>query len=141
MDSGTGAFLASADGGEPWEERRPPQPVLDLALHPADPRRMVAATERGLLTSADAGRTWRRAGDEIGLLAWPDALALYVVDATGAVSRSDDGGWTSTPTGSIGAPPEAIAAAGARDLYAAVEGGEVRVSTDGGARWATRAAP
>lgn len=141
VDSQTGAFLASADGGRTWEQRRPPQPVLDLALHPADARRMVAVTERGLLASADAGRTWRRAGDTVGLLAWPAARALYAVDATGAVSRSADGGRTFTGAGSLGAPPEAVAAAGARELYAAVEGGEVRVSTDGGARWTTRVGP
>jgi hypothetical protein len=43
--------------------------------------------------------------------------------------------------GSVGAEPEAVAANGPRELYAAVHSGTVLVSTDGGAHGQTRSAP
>jgi hypothetical protein len=142
VDAGTGAFLTSEDGGGSWQERTPPAPVFDLAIAPGAPDRLVAATERGLFSSADTGRTWRPLrGDLAGLLAWPATDALYLVDGEGAVSRSDDGGRRFEAAGSVGAPPEAFAADGPGELYAAVHGGEVRMSTDGGATWTVRAAP
>ena len=139
VDSATGAFLMSADAGRTWQERDPPAPAFDLAIAPDQPKRLIAATERGLLASADTGRTWRRVrGDMAGLLAWPSAGSLYLVDAQGTVSRSADGGRTFERVGEIGGQPEAFAGSGARELYAAVHG-EVVMSTDGGESWSTRA--
>jgi hypothetical protein len=142
VDSGTGAFIASADGGRSWQQRTPPAPVLDLAVAPMDPERLVAATEQGLFQSTDAGGTWRPLqGDIVGLLAWPAPRALYVVEGDGTVSGSTDGGREFARLGSVGAQPEAFAANGARELYAAVHGGTVLASTDGGSDWRTRSTP
>jgi hypothetical protein len=54
-----GGIPASHDGGRTW------RPTIDVdadvhqvASHPADPGRVLAATARGLAESADAGETW-----------------------------------------------------------------------------------
>jgi len=141
VDSGTGAFVTSANGGRSWQQRTPPAPVFDLAVAPGDAERLIAATEQGLFASRDTGRTWRPLRDDIGLLAWPVPDALYLVDGSGQVSRSSDGGREFEQAGSIGTQPEAFSANGARELYAAVHGGEVVTSGDGGASWETRSGP
>ena len=142
VDSGTGAFVTSADGGRSWQQRTPPAAVVDLAIAPSDSTRVVAATRTGLLLSTDTGRTWRALRRGLtGLLAWPNADALYLVAADGAVWRSTDGGLEFTRGGSVGAEAEAVAANGPRELYAAVHGGTVLVSTDGGAHWQIRSTP
>jgi hypothetical protein len=142
VDSGTGALLTSADGGQSWQQRTPPALVLDLAIAPDDAARVVAATEQGLFGSTDTGRTWRQLRNDVaGLLAWPAADALYLVDGNGQVSRSADGGREFERAGSVGAQPEAFVANGERELYATVHGGEVVMSGDGGASWKTRSTP
>ncbi len=142
VDSGTGALLTSADRGRSWQQRTPPAPVFDLAVAPGHAERLVTATERGLYSSTDTGRTWRPLHDDIaGLLAWPTKDALYLVEANGGVSRSTDGGRQFRRVGEVGAQPEAFAANGARELYAAVHGGEVVMSDDGGQSWRTRSTP
>jgi hypothetical protein len=142
VDSGTGAFLTSADGGRSWQQRTPPASVFDLAIAPGDADRLVAATEQGLFSSSDTGRTWRPLRDDVaGLLAWPDEEALYLVDADGNVLRSADTGREFEQVGTVGAQPEAFAAAGEQELYASVHGGKVVTSADGGATWRTRSTP
>jgi hypothetical protein len=142
VDSGTGAFVTSADGGRTWQQRTPPAAVVDLAIAPRDSTRVVAATRAGLLSSNDTGRTWRPLRRGLtGLLAWPKAAALYLVAADGVVWRSTDGGRDFDRVGFVGTEPEAFAANGQRELYAAVHGGTVLVSTDGGAHWQTRSTP
>jgi hypothetical protein len=94
-----------------------------------------------VFTSGDAGTTWRPRNAEVGgLLAWPRADALYLVDGDGAVHASGDGGRAWQPVGTIGGRPAAFIADG-DDLYAALEDGSVNVSTDGGRSWSVRAAP
>jgi hypothetical protein len=55
----SGALMVSRDGGRVWDEHEPPGPMLDLAVHPDEPSRVVAATEQGLVSSSDSGRGWR----------------------------------------------------------------------------------
>ena len=142
LDSGTGALLVSTDGGRMWERRTPPPATFDIVVDPGEPDHLLAATQEGLFSSTDAGRKWRRMrADVAGLLAWPAADALYLVGADGGVSVSRDAGRTFEAGGSVGAQPEAFAAAGPRELYAAVHGGEVVMSDDGGATWRTRSKP
>lgn len=89
-----------------------------------------------------AARTWRQLRDDItGLLPWPAADALYLVDGNGQVSRSADGGRKFKPAGTVGSQPEAFAANGERKLYAAVRDGQVVMSADRGASWRTRSMP
>ena len=137
FDATQGRLMASPDGGETWDERRPRAGVFDLALDPADPERLLVSTEQGLFSSRDGGRRWRPQDRELAaLLAWT-ADGITLVDGEGAVHRSRDGvGWSAT--GDAGGQPAALAAEG-RDLYVALHTNEVKVSRDGGRTWALRA--
>lgn len=141
FNGGTGKLMASTDGGRRWGERTPPGGMFDLAIDPTDGERIVASTERGLFVSPNAGRAWRRLdGDAAGLLAWPTADGLFLVDGRGEVSRSRDGGRGFERVGSIGGQPAALGSH-RRDLYAALGDGRVVRSADGGRRWTVRAGP
>jgi photosystem II stability/assembly factor-like uncharacterized protein len=137
----TGALMVSRDGGREWDEHAPPAPMLDLAIHPEDPSRVVASTDESLFSSGDAGRGWRSLADgRVGFLAWPQPERLYMVDGAGRVSISGDGGRNWRDMGSIDAQPAAFATAG-DDLYAALPDGTIKRSSDGGASWRIRATP
>jgi len=138
VNSADGRLLVSDDGGHRWAARTPPGPLLDLAAHPDVRDRIVVSGEDGLHVSRDAGRRWRRlASDRAGLLAWPAEDALYLVDASGAVHRSRDGGTAWAQVGTTGGQPAAFVHAG-RALYVALHTKEVKVSRDGGRSWQTR---
>ena len=141
-DSGTGQIMVSGDGGRSWTSRKPPADVYDLAIDPETPRHVVASTAQGIFTSGDAGGRWKPlAGGVAGLLAWPAARELVLVDQNGAVSRSQDAGRTFKATGgTIGSTPSAFV--GARSgLLAALGDGTVLGSGDSGASWQVRAKP
>jgi hypothetical protein len=134
-----GRLMVSTDGGHQWAQRTPPAAMFDLAIDPGDPDHIVASTERGVFSSADAGKTWRpRRDDTAGLLAWPAPDRLYLVDAQGRVERSADGGREWQSTGRIGGQPVAFMAHES-ELYVALVDSTVKRSTDGGARWNLRA--
>jgi hypothetical protein len=136
-----GRLMISTDGGRKWARRSPPAAMYDLAIDPRDPDHIVASTERGVFSSADAGKSWRpRRDDTAGLLAWPAADRLYLVDGQGQVEHSADGGGEWKPTGSIGGQPVAFVAHES-DLYAALADSTVKRSSDGGATWTVRATP
>jgi hypothetical protein len=136
-DATSGRLYVSTDGGRRWTQHAPPGPVIDLAIDPGDARRVVAATEDGLHESRDGGRRWRPLGRAVGLLAWPARERLYVVDGSGAVGRSDDGGRRFTRAGEVGGQPAAFVADGERLLVARHDAGIVE-SRDGGATWTVR---
>jgi hypothetical protein len=142
-DATGGRLMLSDDGGDTWATRRPPAPVIDLAVDPADPNRIVVSTERGLAASEDDGRRWSPIGrdDRIGLLAWPAQDRLYLIDAHGTAHVSSDGGARWEQVGEIGDQPAALVAESVRELYAALSDGTVMRSTDGGASWSVRSAP
>jgi hypothetical protein len=107
--------------------------MFDLAIAPDDPERLIAATEDGLFTSSDAGRSWRPAGDAIGLVAWAPSGRLFVVDAQAQVL----GGAPGDRLSRRGALPELpVTFMAAEDaLYAALADGSVLRSADDGASW------
>ena len=141
FDASNARFMVSADGGRSWDERDTPGAMLDLAIHPDDPSRVVASTEQGLVTSLDQGRGWRTLQDgPLALLAWAEADALYRVEGSGRVAVSRDQGRSWSQMGSIGAQPAAFASAGA-DVYAALPDGTVKRTTDSGRTWTTRSTP
>jgi hypothetical protein len=141
-DATGGRLMVSDDRGESWTESSPPAPVIDLAVDPTDPVRILASTEAGLAVSEDDGRDWRPiGGGKIGLLAWPAEDSLHLVDARGQVGVSADGGRRWDEAGSIGAQPAALVAEGERELYAALADGTVVRSTDAGDSWSVRVRP
>lgn len=137
----SGVVMLSDNGGHGWIERRPPGSVIDLAVDPDDPQRIIVSTERGLAISSNDGRTWRPLDGAIGLLAWPREDTLYLIDAQGRVqvTSGPEGGWKEV--GSIGGQPAALTAADAQELYAALADATVKASSDGGVSWEVRTSP
>jgi hypothetical protein len=141
FDGTQGRLMVSSDSGRSWQQRGPPAPVFDLAIDPADRDHVVAATQRGLFMSPNAGKGWRPLNEQFaGLLAWPRTAALYLVDAQGRTQVSRDGGSRWQLKGRLGGQPAALLATGS-DLYAALDDASVKRSTDGGQSWTVRATP
>jgi photosystem II stability/assembly factor-like uncharacterized protein len=141
FDGTQGRLMVSNDGGERWTQRTPPGAMFDLAIHPRDPDHIVASTDRGVFSSQDAGGGWRPLRDDIaGLLAWPAADRLYLVDGQGQLQRSADSGRQWRQAGSIGGQPVAFVAHES-ELYVALSDSTVKSSADGGASWPLRATP
>jgi photosystem II stability/assembly factor-like uncharacterized protein len=92
-------------------------------------------------SSRDGGTSWKRVGGRVGLLAWPTHDRLYLVDPSGWVSTSANGGQTFTRKGRIGGQPAAILATSRDELYAALHDGTIKHSTDGGVLWTVRSTP
>jgi hypothetical protein len=136
VNAADGALMVSADAGRTWKERTPPGALLDLAIDPADPDRIVVSGERGLAVSRDGGKGWRPLdADRVGLLAWADRLVL--IDAAGDVHASADGGRSFEKVGSLGGQPAALASYRGQ-LLAALHDNTVHVSADGGRTWELR---
>jgi hypothetical protein len=129
----SGGRLLVSEDGENWADRGDMR-IADLAADPADPRRVLATTERGLMVSEDAGANFA---------AVPDAPLLVLVDITadgaqaagvapdGTVFTSADAGQTWAEVGNLAGAPEAMTVDG-NEVYVAVDGA-VLASTDGGA--------
>lgn len=113
-----------------WSPRDIPAPPR-IAIDPKDPDRLMAATESGRIFSADAGSTWRPAGSELGLLAWPASDRLVVVTLDGQVLAGAPGG-TLRPRGALDGQPVSVMASG-QQLYVALADGRVMASPDAGA--------
>ncbi len=151
-----GGIPRSTDDGRSW------QPTLDIELdahevctHPTDARYAVAAAGAGLCTSADAGRTWRVETE--GLHA-PHCAAVAFLGSDVLISCATDhfaaqGAVYRRPLASEGplqrlgggfpewtervVDTRCIAARG--DVAAIADpGGNLYVSTDGGASWSVR---
>lgn len=113
----------------------PTMAPFDLAVNPVDGSTIIAATEAGQSISRNGGTSWRPVSSMVGLLAWPAAAALYMVDAGGRVSVSADEGVSWSSRGQIGDSPAAFAATSATDLVAARHDGGLVRSSDGGRTW------
>ena len=139
---GEPAIDVSEDGGKTFANKRPPDPLVDLEVDPADPKRWVAATQSGVFTSSDQGTTWRQRDPVPNTrLSWADGGPLFRIDPGGPVKRSDDGGETWKDVGSTGGEPRALFAKTDEELYAVLLDGTVKQSTDGGATWTDRVTP
>jgi photosystem II stability/assembly factor-like uncharacterized protein len=133
--------MVSRDKGRTWSEHPPPAPVIDLVPDPRRSGRVLAATERGLFESDDAGGSWRVRSETVGLLAWPAPNRLYAVDGRGRVFASADSGREWEAVGDIGGQPAALLAAAPRDLYVALHDGTIKRSANGGTSWDLRSSP
>jgi photosystem II stability/assembly factor-like uncharacterized protein len=134
----SGKLMLSDDGGKTWTERTPPEPIIDLAVDPANPERILVSSERGLALSDNDGESWKPVEGDIGLLAWPRADSLYLMDASGQVSVAKDASGNWNATGTLGGQPVAFAAV-EDELLAALADGAVFSSSDAGSSWEPRA--
>jgi len=128
-------LMVSRDGGKTWAERNPETPVFDLVPDPSSPDRLLAATEAGLLASANAGETWNKVGPAVGLLGWPARNRLYLITGDGDVLLSTNRGRAWSHVGAIGGQPTAFLAQTSPELYAAIHGGGIVRSGDSGRSW------
>jgi len=136
-DSTSGRFLVSRDEGRTWDAQRPPGSLIDLAIDPRDPDRLIASTDSGLSASSDGGRSWRRLGEQIALVAWAAPERLFILEQGGKVAVSSDGGRSFRPAGDVRGEPVAFMAAGS-ELYVALTDNRIMRSADGGATWSVR---
>ena len=140
FDASNGRLLASADSGKTWRRRPAPEPLVDLAIDPTDPERVVASGGSALYLSTDGGRSWTPVSNGVsGHLAWPAARRLYLATLDGAflTATSPDGSWR--PRTPLGEPVAALHSSDEKRLFAALHDGTIMHSTNGGATWAVRA--
>jgi hypothetical protein len=146
-DATNDRLMVSGDAGKTWTEHQPPAPIVDLAADPDDQDHIVATTAgelpgtQGLQESGDGGETWTKLGDPVGLLVWPSAQRLYLVDASGFVSVSSDGGRSFNIVGDVGGQPAAFMSIDSQELYIALHDGTVKVSRNAGETWMVRSTP
>ena len=145
-DASNDRLLASEDAGRTWETVERPVPLLDLVIDPRESQHVVAAGGSdlavGLYESRDGGRSWDRiAGNIGGLLAWPAAEQLILVDGGGNVFVSADGGRRLRHTGIVGGQPAALLATSPDEFFVALHDGTIKQSTDEGVTWSVRSAP
>lgn len=141
FDATNNRLMISTDGGDSWDERRPPGPLVDFAVDPDSPTHIIASSELGLLDSSDEGETWRPLFDAAGLLAWPSAQRFYLVTVGGQVFTSEDAGANWEHVGQIGGEPAALLATNAQELYVALHDGTIKQSRDSGVSWIVRSTP
>jgi hypothetical protein len=132
-------LMLSRDAGRTWTTRRPPAPLVDLAVGPGQPSHLVASSGNLIFESANEGRTWSVSGDRAGLLAWPARGRLYLVDGRGRVFLSRDRGKSWERVGDIGGQPAALMAD--TQLYVALHDGTIKRSANGGRSWTVRSRP
>jgi photosystem II stability/assembly factor-like uncharacterized protein len=134
-DASHGRLLISRDKGRSWTNLRPPEPLIDLVVNPSLPTRLFASTQRALMASADEGRTWKAVAPGAGLLAWPTAQRMFLVDGNGTVHVTPNAGAAWKRVGQVGGQPAAFLATSPTDLYVALHDGTIKRSRDGGPSW------
>ena len=118
-----------------------PEPLISLALDPADSRHLVASGQKSLHVSRDGGKSWRRLPGAPGLLAWSASERLFSVDETGVVAVSAMGGKTWQATGTVSGPPAAVERGRGGLMLVALHDGTIKQSANGGATWRLRSRP
>ena len=158
-----GQSVLATDDGERWSRIGPnvgfhsDAIVRTLVNHPDRPDVVWAGTDRGILRSEDAGRTWRSLGEplnqfQVWRIAFHPRDANVVLVGTGTpaparIFRSDDGGSTWEPLdveiaaecAAVGVPRVtdiAIDPIDPHNMWASIEVDGMRRSTDGGQTWA-----
>jgi len=141
FDSREPRFLASDDGGHRWQRLDPPEPLIALAISPANARTLIASGERRAFVSRNAGRSWRPLDvPSAGLLAW-NAAGVSLVAMDGRVWHSADDGATWREAAAIGGRPAAFDSGRGDELLVALHDGTVKRSADGAASWSVRSEP
>ncbi|MFZ3495851.1 F510_1955 family glycosylhydrolase [Streptomyces sp. 5.8] len=115
-----------------WEDRATLK-ALDLAAGPGEGERLLATTAEGVVASSDGGRTFGKATGAVQAhVSWPAEKALFGVDPSGKLSRSEDGGATWSLISAVpGGAPQALTAVDAQRVLVATQSG-IHESRDGG---------
>ena len=141
--AGHDIFMRSDDGGRTWAPVKPALPGTDIhgfAASAVTPNTFYAyVVGSGLFRSADAGKTWQKAGDASGAtmsmtVAKSDGTDILYANTMDGVQRSRDGGKTWEAVREVGG---ATLNAVGETVYAAA-GAVVLASNDGGMTWARR---
>ena len=140
-DSTSNLLMRSDNNSRSWTKMKVPEPLLDLAIDPSDPGHLIASGEVALYESKDAGSTWHLLGTTPGHLAWPSATRIYLFGPDGAVQFSTSPTSRFRQLGSVGGALHAVLVVSEREMYAALEGGAIRRSSDGGRPWELRFQP
>jgi hypothetical protein len=127
-------FLRSDDGGGTWTRVSAPEPLLSLAIDPADRQHIVALGEERGYVSRDGGSRWRPLSVPGGLVTWSRDLGLVALDAAGVVRRAVQPIAAWAEVGGLNGPPAAVEAVG-DELLAARHDSVVMSSRDGGRTW------
>ena len=137
----SGELMISHNGGRSWNRYEVPASVLDLAVDPRDPSRVLVSSEAGLLGFSERTVKWRELSDDIGLLAWPKSDSLYLADGEGTVSVSSDGGRSWQRRGQLPESPVAFIGTSETRLYTALGSGSIAYSANGGREWQIQIQP
>ena len=141
--AGHDIFMRSDDGGRTWASVKPALPGTDI--HGFAASAVTANTfyayvvGSGLFRSADAGKSWQKAGDASGAtmsmtVAKSGGTDILYANTMEGVQRSRDGGKTWEAVREVGG---ATLNAVGETVYAAA-GGVVLASSDGGMTWDRR---
>ena len=134
-------FLTSDDRGRTWRRLDAPEPLIALAISPADARTLIASGERRVFSSRDGGRSWSPIeAPAAGLLAW-NTGGVFLAAADGRVWRSADGGDSWRMTAAVGGQPAAFDSGRGDELLVALHDGTIKRSTDRGVSWTVRSRP
>lgn len=148
-----GGLFRSGDSGGTWRPLKLGVSVQAVAVDPANTERLLVSGSRGILISANRGRTWlraagsttypaRRATGQVSAIVFEPhhPRTVFAAERGAGVIRSTDGGitwhrtarrpaWISSIAGTVAVDPR-----GAGTLYGSTNGALLR-STDGGVSW------
>jgi photosystem II stability/assembly factor-like uncharacterized protein len=128
----------SSDGGASFATRTPPAAPIDVVVNPGDAKQWAVSTEQGTFVSSNSGQSWRPRDTSFGArLVWPSKDALYSVDRNGRVRVSPDAGRSWQDRGEVGGLPSEVAVGRRNEVLAAIVGGKIRRTRDGGKTWST----
>jgi len=132
----------STDSGSTWQAGSPTFTAYNVAVDPADPNRIYAATRTGVWWSGDAGATWQPSGltDRGAYSIVADAGSLYAGTTLGiAISHDQGATWIDADPGLGGAHAFSYAITADPNtegrLFASTIGSTIAVTTDAGATW------
>ena len=134
----------SSDGGRTWQALTIGREAELLALHPQSSARLYADSNIGILTSNDAGRSWRATGwgpstasvSALAVAPRRAGTAYAAIDHGGVFKRGSDGRWRAANAGlrNLGVHMLAVDPQEPATVYAGTDGGVFK-STDGGQSW------
>ncbi|MDA0173626.1 hypothetical protein OJ998_31270 [Solirubrobacter taibaiensis] len=133
-------FLTSTDAGRTWDPLQAPEPLVSLAVSPADPDALIASGPQGVHRSSNGGKRWTRVdAPGPGHLAWTqDGVVLVAFDGRVWHGAGQDR-WR--PAGDVGVEPAAFDHGADGELLVAGHDGVVQHSADAGRSWAVRSRP